>query len=50
MFSWVDLREDEKKKEWKIGKKMSERVVWVGERGGEKNSRAWMFSLRAHQN
>ena len=52
MFGWVNLREDEKKKkrEWKIGKKMSERVVWLGERGGEKNSRAWMFSLRAHQN
>ena len=50
MFGWVDLREDEKKNEWKIGKKMCERVVWLGERGGEKNSRAWMFSLQAHQN
>ena len=35
-----------KKNEWKIGKKKkkSERAVWLGGRGGEKNSRAWLFS------
>ena len=36
MFSWVDLSEDEKKKEWKIGKKMSKRVVWLGGRERER--------------
>ena len=36
MFGWVDLREDEKKKEWKIGKKMSKRVVWLGGRERER--------------
>ena len=49
MFGWVDFREDGKK-EWKIGKKVGGKGVWMRGGGGEKSGRAQPFSLWAHHN
>ena len=50
MFGWEDFRKDGKKREWKIGEKMSGNGVWLKRGGREKSGGTQLFSLWAHQN
>ena len=48
MLSWVDFREDrkkKKKKEWKIGEKMSGKGVWLRGGGRKKSGGTHKFSF-----